>query len=466
MNSGSPGDLAACAKEAKNFRDGGAFGAWKSAGSGYRSGMQRILGPVMVALVLSESAMALPNSILGPIAAAESPLNGEDLTDTLLAGGLWDGSVEMPGEWTDEGRIATAAISHLRARPKLFGLDVILLRAVRREGKLESLEATFVDAGSYFGYFDEKLPEGMSPREARKEIGERLAAKQAVFTRLYTDARADLRTAISKACGDTKGVEAKIGRTRGLRTPVEEWEKDGRKVRLLAGENRLLRVLISSSESDEWLDPAVAVLPPRGKLDKLASGVARDEDGTVRLPGLTPLPQGYRPYCGLNSLAMAARHFGLHLDEDWLAVACGFQNTGRADGANLVKVYHSVAAEAGLGLDRSVKFDSSAAMRSLSKGFPVIVWRRFSHERNTLHSRFMREFSDDPAATLPDPAKPEERASWPGEDAPLHASVIVGYHAGRREFLFLESWTGKDKPRRMRAEELVATTDLSFVFRP
>jgi hypothetical protein len=225
-------------------------------------------------------------------------------------------------------------------------------------------------------------------------------------------------------------------------------------------------VVISATESDQWLDPDVAALPPRGKLEKLAASVARDADGTVRLPGLTPIPQGYRPYCGLNSLAMAARHFGLHLDEDWLAVACGFQNTGRADGANLVKVYHSVAAEAGLGLDRSTKFDPSAATRSLAAGFPVIVWRRFSHERNTLHSRFMRDFSKDPTATLPDPAKPDERASWPGEDAPLHASVIVGYHAGRREFLFLESWTGKDKPRRMRVEELVATTDLSFVFRP
>ncbi len=421
---------------------------------------------MMLSLVLSGSALALPNSILGPIAAVESSLNGEDLTDTLLTGGVWDGSVELPGEWNDEGQIATAAVSHLKARPKLFGLDVMLLRAVRRGGKLESLEATFVDAGSYFGYFNEKLPEGMSPREARKEVGERLASKQAEFTQIYTDAHADLRSAISRACGETEGVEGKIGRTRGLRTPVEEWEKGAVKVRLLAGENRLLRVMVSPSESDQWLDPAVAVLPTREKLAKLAATVRREDDGTVHLPSLTPIPQGYRPYCGLNSLAMAARHFGLHLDEDWLAVACGFQNTGRADGANLLKVYHSVAAEAGLGLDRSVKFDPSAAMRSLSKGFPVIVWRRFSYERNTLHSGFMREFSKDSTATLPDPAGPAERASWPGEDAPMHASVIVGYNAGRREFLFLESWTGKDTPRRMRAEELVATTDLSFVFRP
>ena len=411
---------------------------------------------------------ALPNSIVGPLLNEESPLNGQDLTQTLLSGDLWDGTEPLPGKWNEEGQIASATISHLRARPKLFGQDVILLRSIRREGKLESLEATFVDAGSYFGYFDEEMPDGLSRREMRKEIAARLSEKQVEFTKLYTDAHANLRSAIAAACGGTEPEEAKIGKTRGLRTPVEEWRKDGRRVRLLAGENRLLRVRISAADlpAEEWMDPVVSALPPRGKLEKLAAGVAREADGTVHLPGLRPIPQGYRPYCGLNTLAMAARHFGLHLDEDWLAVASGFKNTGRADGANMVKLYHSVAAEAGFGLDRSTKFDPAAATRALGKGFPVIVWRRYSPERNALHSRFMKEFSRDPSATLPDPASAGERASWPGEEAPLHASVIVGYNAGRKEFLFLESWTGRDTPRRMRVEELVATTDLSFVFRP
>ena len=427
---------------------------------------------IPLALVLAVAGLlpagALPNSIVGPLGEFNSPLNGEDLTDQLLAPGIWDGSTALPGEWNDEGEVASSAISHLRARPKLFGRDLILLRAIKREGKLDSLEATFVDAGSYFGYFDEELPEGMSRREMRKEVEARLAEKQAEFARLYADSHTALREAIGAACGGGKAEEVKIGRTRGLRSPVEEWRKDGRRIRLLAGENRLLRVMIlgGEGEADQWLDPAVSALAPREKVDKLSDSVVRESDGTVHLPGLRPIPQGYRPYCGLNTLAMAARHFGLHLDEDWLAVASGFKNTGRADGANLVKLYHSVAAEAGFGLDRLTKFDPAAATRALSGGFPVIVWRRYSPERNALHSRFMREFSRDPQARLPDPADPKERASWPDDPAPLHASVIVGYHPGRKEFLFLESWTGKDKPRRMRAEELAATTYLSFVFKP
>ncbi len=424
---------------------------------------------IFLALCLLPGAVfAIPNSIVGPLLQEESPLNGQDLTDQLLSSGIWDGSSALPGEWNEEGQVASSTISHLRARPKLFGQDLILLRAVRREGKLDALEATFVDAGSYFGYFDEELPEGISRREMRKEVAARLAQKQAEFAKLYTESHTSLREAISTACRGAKPEEAKIGRTRGLRAIAEEWRKDGKRIRLLAGENRLLRVTILGGEGEagQWLDPSVSALAPREKLEKLAATVVREGDGTIHLPSLHPIPQGYRPYCGLNTLAMAARHFGLHLDEDWLAVASGFKNTGRADGANLVKLYHSVAAEAGWGLDRSTKFDPSAATRALSSGFPVIVWRRYSPERNALHSRFIRKFSSDSSATLPDPTDPAERATWPGEAAPLHASVIVGYNPVRKEFLFLESWTGRDRPRRMRVEELAATTYLSFVFRP
>lgn len=419
--------------------------------------------------LLPAAVLAIPNSVGGDLFGANSPLNGQDLTDPMLAAATWDGSAALPGEWVDEGQVAASSISYLRARPKLFGKDLVLLRAIKREGKLDSLEATFVDAGSYFGYFDEKLPEGLSQREMRKEVDARLAEKQAEFTKLYTESHAELRSKISSLCGGGKPEEVTIGRTRGLKVPVEQWHKGDLRIRLLAGENRLLRVNILNKavgEADQWLDPAISALNPREKLEKLAADVHKDSDGTVLIANLQPIAQGYRPYCGLNSLAMAARHFGLYLDEDWLAYASGFKNTGRADGSNLVKLYHTVAAEAGYGLDRTTKFDPSAVERAVSEGFPVIVWRRYSPERNQLHDRFMRELSRDPKATLPDPAAATERASWPGEKAPLHASVVVGYNPERKEVLFLESWTGKDKPRRMRVEEMTATTDLCFVFKP
>ncbi len=429
--------------------------------------MKALVPAIAAGLLFSPGAQALPNSILGPVLFAESPLNGVDLTRELTSPELWEGKAELPGEWKEEGEVGAATVSHLLARPKLFGRDVVLLRAVRREGALESLDVTFVDAGSFFGYFDEELPEGMSRRQMRGEMQARLAAKQTEFSELYQETHAALRNGIAGVFGG--GAETvKVGRTRGLRAEPEMWRKGGLAARMLTGPDRLIRVSLGKAEAmgDDWFDPSYAKETPRDRLARLAAGVRREENGTVHLPGVRPIPQGYRPYCGLNTLAMAARHFGMHLDEDWLACAGGFRNTGSADGSNMVKLYHSLAAEAGLGMDRANRFDAGNARRALDKGLPVIVWRRFSHERNQLHSRFMRDFGRNPVATLPDPALKEEKASWPGADAPLHASVLVGYHAGRREFLFLESWTGRDTPRRMREEEMAATAYLTFVFKP
>ena len=93
------------------------------------------------------------------------------------------------------------------------------------------------------------------------------------------------------------------------------------------------------------------------------------------------------------------------------------------------------------------------------KGRPVVVWRSFSWERNKLHDRIA---AGD--AEMPDPNDPAEAASWPDENAPLHASVLTGFDPEKREVFFLETWSGKDTPRRMRFEEMEATAYLTFVF--
>lgn len=429
--------------------------------------MKPLLFGLLLGLAWVPEVRALPNSIGGFIARADSPLNGVDLTPQLTGGDLWLGKVALPGEWQDGGKVATASVSHLLARPKLFGREVLLLRATQRDGRLETLEATFVDAGSYFGYFQEPMAANLSQREKREEMQARMAEKQKEFTTLYHETETSLQAAISQALGVQPKAD-KVGRTRGLRAEPQLWANDHLAVRLLEGPDRLIRVSLSRpGELDaDWFDRSLAGETPRDRLARLAAGVEKEDDGTVLIPEIRPIPQGYKPYCGLNTLAMAARQFGMHLDEDWLACAGGFRNTGSADGSNMVRLYHAVAAEAGLGLDRQNRFDPGAARRALDAGLPVIVWRRFSWDRNELHTNFMREFARNPAATLPDPGDTAERSSWPGKDAPLHASVLTGYHAGRHEFLFLESWTGKDTPRRMREEELVATTYLSFVFKP
>lgn len=408
---------------------------------------------------------AIPNSVFGPVALADSPLNGKDLTGELMAAPVWNGQSPLPGNWQGEGKVASAEMSHLLARPKLFGCDVVFLRSAKREGRLVFLEATFADAGSYFGYYDEKPSENADRRARREEIQQKTAERQAEFSRIYDSTLEALK---SKLAADGRPKNEKVGRSRLLRAETTDYQKDGLTIRLWADGRRIIRTTIYQNEAppDSWLADEINALPTKDRGKRLKDFVSTSADGTVSITNLQPLPQGYRPYCGLNSLAMVARHFGLYLDEDALAVAGAFQNTGSADGSRILSLYPAVAAEAGFGLERLNRFDENVVRRALAAGFPVIVWRRFSQERNELHTRFARELVRNSQATLPDPAQAAERASWPGADAPLHASVLTGYHDARREFLFLESWSGRDTPRRMRAEEMAATAYLTFVFHP
>jgi hypothetical protein len=424
----------------------------------------RILSALLLVLLPME-ARAIPNAIFGPVALADSPLNGKDLTGELMAAPVWTGQTPLPGDWQGEGNVAFAEVAHLLARPKLFGCDVVFLRSAKREGRLVFLEATFADAGSYFGYYDEKPAAKADRRAQREEIQQRTAERQAEFSRMYETTLESLKSRLS---ADAKPKSGKIGRSRALRAETTGYQIGGLTVRLWADGRRIIRTTIYQNQPtpDSWLADEINALPTKDRGKRLKEFVSRSADGTVSITNLQPLPQGYRPYCGLNSLAMVARHFGLYLDEDALAVAGAFQNTGSADGSKILSLYPAVAAEAGFGLDRLNRFDENVARRALAAGFPVIVWRRFSHERNELHTRFAREFVRNPRATLPDPVLAVERASWPGADAPLHASVLTGYHDARREFLFLESWSGRDTPRRMRAEEMAATAYLTFVFHP
>ena len=430
--------------------------------------MIKILFTVLLAL-LPVKLVAIPTTFGGQRFAANSPLNGQDLTRDLLAAALWSGHGSLPGTWHDEGRVASATISYLLARPKLLGQNVILLRATQHDGRLLTLDATFADAGAFFGYFDEKLPDNLNRRAQREELQRRVATRQAEFSRLYTDTLDALHDQLAKTAGPAaRPRTVKVGHTRTLRNEVQDYRAGDLTLRLFAADQRLIRLTIARTNelSSAWLDSEIAVLPPRDRLRRLQQSVSHASDGTVSIGQLQPIAQGYRPYCGLNALAMVARYFGLHVDEDLLAVAGGFKNTGSADGCEILPLYPAVAAEAGFAVDRSSRFDEAGVLSALADGFPVVVWRRFSQERNQLHTRFAQTLAGNPAATLPDPAQLAERASWPAADAPLHASVLTGYNRERHEFLFLESWTGRDTPRRMRAEELAATSYLTFIFHP
>jgi hypothetical protein len=342
----------------------------------------------------------------------------------------------------------------------MFGQPLVLVRAIHRADALETIECTFADAGSYFGY--------LTGQPDKRRGDAELAARQEQFASMYGKTLDAVKSALAEKCGHKEPREHTMGRTRALRARVLEWQHHGRAIRLLADGGRLIRLTIHSSPraGRDWLDDSLAEVPARERAGRLARSASREPDGTVLLASIRPIPQGFQPYCGLNTLAMSARHFGLHLDEDWLAVAGGFKNTGSASGSDIIGLYPAVAVEAGFGMKRLSRLDFHTVKGAIDQGFPVVVWRRFSHQRDQLHSRFMRDLARDSTATLPSPNDPEEIASWPGRDAPLHASVIVGYHEKRGELLFLESWTGRDRPRRMTTREMAETISYAFVFGP
>ena len=415
----------------------------------------------MVALILP--AGAIPNSIFGPLGQVESPLNDQDLTDTLLGNDLWVGALAAPGNWQDEASVAGTQSAYLLARPKVFGEDAVLVRRLTRDGKLEELQITFADAGSFFGYFDKPLPKGLTRKERAAALEQILAQRQEEFRTIYAESAEAVRGALSDRATGKRVREEKVGRSRTTRAVVEKYELGDLEARVLASPDRLVRVSLhrAGEAPEDWMDRELSELSERDYLAWLKERVGTSEHGDLMLEELEVVPQGYKPYCGLNTLTMAARYLGLHLDEDWLAAAGQFQNTGSAAGSRMLSLYSSVANEARLGLKRSSSFDANLVRKSLEEGLPVVVWRRWSQERDQVHtavSRAVERGSD--SGFDPDPD------GYPDDSAPLHASVIVGYHEERDEFLFLESWSAKSQARRMPADEMEATAYLTFCFRP
>lgn len=409
---------------------------------------------------------ALPNSVLGVLAARDSPLNGEDLTDIVLAAAVWNGSEKLPGDWVDDAGVANAQSAYLVARPKVFGVEALLVRAMHRDDSLEELQITFADAGSFFGYLDQSLPTGMDRKEAIKVVQERIEKRKNEFSKIYRETSDSLKAELVQI--DRRPREVKRGRTRDLRADLNEYEvsDSGLVISLLEAPDRLLRVSIRKQGSvvKSWLDETQEVLGTGERLKALEAQVQKTDRGDVVLEGVEVVPQGYRPYCGLNTLTMVARYLGLHLDEDWLAVAGKFQNTGSAAGSDMLGLYSSVAKEAKFQLNRSSKYDHETVRRSIRVGMPVIVWRRWDQARDQLHSRMSRSFDQGSDRTYERPS--EEAMPSKKKRSPLHASVIIGYNDERKEVIFLESWEGKSRPRRMPVTEIAHTADLTFAFRP
>lgn len=349
-------------------------------------------------------------------------------------------------------RSPTRIVHKVWPRPvTAFGIEPHGVFARCRDDEIECLTLLFLDAGTHFGYIP-KARAGQTARQHRES-----------FQRLSSRIASSVRDGLA-GLANHPGSPHELGREPMLVQPVSLFPTGNLWARLhLIGE-QLVKVAFFRDEpaSRHWIDPAERDRPPRERGAALARAVSRLPNGDVLLPEVPLLLQGDRAYCGVSALAKAMQSLGLWIDTEDYAAAAGIRY-GSTQGSHIKEVYEAAAAEAGLRLARSARLSYEEAIASIDAGFPAVVWRRWSPERDYLHAQFLKKLSRDPEARLPEPDA-ADRSTWPGTSGYNHASVITGYNTERKELLFSESWGESVRNRRMRREEMEGTTYHAFRF--
>jgi len=379
-----------------------------------------------------------------------------DMTDGFLRPRNWIGKA-MPGKWIAAPGLEGEEVRWLVGHPYVFGKTAQAVQTVSRGGRVESITINYLDAGAYFGF---------KPQGSAAEGGVPLKEKQRQFKQIYKDLDKDLRVSLAKTCDD-RGEVRQVGRSAFLRGAFLDFPFEDFVIRYAANENHSINVRIIRKDAlrDDYLDPALEEMPDKKREAAILAKVTRSPDGDVAIDGVPVFAQGPRPYCAISALGMVTHHLGLRLSVEDLAAGARLKNTGSAAGSKMIELYSAAAQEAGLKVMRAGSFDFERARRAIDEGFPVIVWRRYDAERDRLHTRFaLADRTGRAAPVLPEPDD-ADRATWPGEDAPAHASIVTGYNAERNEVIFMESWGEHTRGRRMRAEELEGTGYMAFYFK-
>jgi hypothetical protein len=363
----------------------------------------------------------------------------------------------LPGEWEDGPSVEGEDVYYLKGNPRVLGSVAQRVAAVSSGGNLKSLSINYIDAGAFFGY----RPEGSSTSDEVIPLRD----QQRSFAKLYKNIDKELRSMLGKVA-EGLGQETPVGRTAVLRSQFLDYKLKDFVLRYAASEDHSINLTILKNDAvplsyvdSEWRD-----LSARDLKKRILDRVNHSANGDVFIEGIPVFRQGPKPYCAVSTLGMVTHAFGLRLGVDALAAGAQMKNSGSAAGSKMLELYSAAAEEAGLRSARSGKFDFKRAQKAIEDGFPVIVWRRYDEKRDRLHTKFAEEFQDNPVAALA-PADSEERATWPGDKAPGHASIINGINLQRGEVIFLESWGEHTRNRRMRFEEMEATSYMAFYFK-
>lgn len=326
-------------------------------------------------------------------------------------------------------------------------LPVQSIAGLWRSGHLIQISFVVLDAGNWFGF-------GKTPASAgsREQLIEEFSGEFQKTTR-------EVRKFLPETAQDSETLT--IGRGTQLAHEVEIMSAGDLWLRLTIAENQLIKFVLTPTERDASdVLASFRETSKRQQREYFEAIPAVTSRGDVVIEGLPIFPQGDRAYCGVSTLAMVMQHAGLRLDTEDYAMAARIR-FGSTEDSEIRETYEAAEALAEIRFKRSLRFDFDKARRSIDEGFPVVVHRRFSQQRDYLHTHFTRRWREDPALELPRP-DPKDQAQWPGNEAYTHASVINGYHEDRGEVIFTESWTDQFRNRRMRAEELEATSYMAY----
>lgn len=368
--------------------------------------------------------------------------------DALKTAALWDARDFLDG-W---GAVsATAAEEHRNYAGKceVFGYAAYAVRGRFEHGRLAAITVTVLDSGAWFGF----VPDA----EAKKVA----AAKGPQFTALYKQTAADVERGLAALAGGAGRKVAFVDRG-VLKHDVLVFHTGDLWVRLTERENQLVKFTVTRTEADA-VSPMSAMRRTEKKdaqAREFASRVGSAPNGDRLLDGVPIFTQGDRAYCGVATLAMAMQFLGQRLDTEDYAWAAGIK-FGSTYHSDIRIVFEAAADVAKVKLPRTTQFDFEKTRAAIDAGIPVIVFRRWSPERDFLHSAFAQRIQNDPAATLPKPDLNDQK-SWAVRDDFAHSSLVTGYNLARREVIFTESWGERTRNRRMRIEEMEGTVYFSY----
>ncbi|MCB1208979.1 MAG: hypothetical protein KDK97_06610 [Verrucomicrobiales bacterium] len=311
-------------------------------------------------------------------------------------------------------------------------------------GRIQSVTVVILDAGDFFGYRGVNLPGGMSAEAAT-----------AAFEAEYAKRRVDWINFLQDLGMASLG-EVYPGEKEDFHWRAQAFQHGKVYSRLSSFPRQGL--ILDLFPSRALASSVLCTLTPKSSSSAgpdYQSRVAALENGDHRIDSIPMLAQGNRGYCGVAVLAMAGQYLGLQPGAEECAALTGMVY-GQVQESDPRELMESMAKAAGLKAERVGAFDMRRAIASINQGLPVIVFRRWSQERDYIHTLHTKRLAKGEDSELP-VAGIEDRRSWPGKDALAHASIMNGYHAGRGEVILTESWGQEARNRRMRWEELEGT---------